>query len=251
MGDLKDHGKLDLKLFDPDPSADLSELEKDEAVTEEGFVLSKRRALRALAIGVAIGLVAAALIQIGAVTDFVSDTSFGKKFAPAAAAAVVAFLAGLFSQWIHISEKTVTFQSLSDPDRFQGKFEDMLAAIKAERLVIAIDNVDRASPEKAVEMLSTIKTYLEPASCSRRTNAIYRFKKMCRIKKVVFLVAVDDEALRRHLLARESATRLGLPRTRQCDTSTSTWRSSSASEFLFVESLRTTCENMLANTLGL
>jgi len=199
--DLKRDNHLHLKDFDPDK--DLSELDLDEQHTEEGFSLSWPRAKRALVIGLAIGLMAWLLIELGAITDFVKEDEFGKRFVPAAGAAVVAFLAGLFSQWIHITQRVVTIKSLTDPDRFQAKFVDMIKAVRRERLVVAIDNVDRCSPERAVAMLSTIKTYLEPAvepPASRRPKI---FSRAPAAKHVVFIVAVDHEALRRHLLAQE------------------------------------------------
>ncbi len=140
---------------------------------------------------------------------------------------MVAFLAGLFSQWIHITQRSVTVKSLSDPDRFQSKFIDLIKAVKADRLVIAIDNLDRCSPEKAVEMLSTIKTYLEPAVEPPSSQRPQIFRCGPAVKDVVFVVSVDDEALRRHLLAQElnrSATRGA---TRRCGTWRSIWPSSS------------------------
>lgn len=199
--DLKRDNHLQLKKFDPDK--DLSELDLDEQHTEEGFSLSWPRAQRALVIGLAIGLIAWLLIELGAITDFVKEDEFGKRFVPAAGAAVVAFLAGLFSQWIHITQRVVTIRSLTDPDRFQAKFVDLIKAVRRERLVVAIDNVDRCSPEKAVAMLSTIKTYLEPAVEAPASRRPKIFSRAPATKHVVFIVAVDHEALRRHLLAQE------------------------------------------------
>jgi hypothetical protein len=54
-------------------------------------------------------------------------------------------------------------QRLEEPDRFAAKFEQLMASVRSERVVIAIDNLDRCSPDRAVEILSTIKTCLEPA----------------------------------------------------------------------------------------
>jgi KAP family P-loop domain len=198
--ELKEDGQLDLKEFDPD--SDLTELDVDQQETEEGFSLSWPRAKRALAIGAVVGLIAFGLIELGALADFVRG-DFGKRFAPAAAAALVAFLAGLFSQWIHITQRVVNVKSLSDPDRFQAKFIDLVKAVHGDRLVIAIDNIDRSSPGKAVEMLSTIKTYLEPAVEPPASSRPKIFGRNPAAKRVIFVVSVDDDALRRHLLSQE------------------------------------------------
>jgi hypothetical protein len=142
------------------------------------------------------------LLQSAAWADWIKHDTFGQRFAPAAIAALVAFLAGVFSQFIHITQRVITKRSLSDPDRFEQKFGQMVAAVERDRLVIAVDNLDRTSPEKAVEILSTIKTYLEPALDPPKKSLGIR-RRDTVAKQVCFLIAVDDAALRRHLLAQE------------------------------------------------
>lgn len=73
------------------------------------------------------------------------------------------------------------------PFEFQEQFEQIFRSMvrtatssSAKRLVLCFDNVDRVDESIAVELLSTIKTYLEIESC-------------------VYLVPCDDEALIRHL----------------------------------------------------
>src|SRR5262249_2020080 len=75
--------------------------------------------------------------------------------------------------------------------QFLAKFRGLLKALRQTRLVIAVDNLDRCSPELVDELLTTIKTYLEPAS------------EKSRDADVVFLIAADDQAVRRHLETRE------------------------------------------------
>jgi hypothetical protein len=198
--ELKDGKHLALCKFDPDK--DLSELDTDQQHTDEAFSLSWPRVGRALLIASVMGAITFTAIKVGVLADFVKSDSFGKQFAPSAGATLVGFLAGLFGQSVHIAQRLSIVKSLADPDRFQSKFMSLVKAVRQDRLVIAIDNLDRSSPEKAVEMLSTIKTYLEPAiEISAMTRTVTGAPRIA--KKVVFIVAVDDAALRRHLIARE------------------------------------------------
>jgi len=54
-----------------------------------------------------------------------------------------------------------------------------------EKLVIVIDNIDRCPKDKAYEMITNIKSFLSTQ------------------KNVVFLIPVDDEALKRHIIKEE------------------------------------------------
>lgn len=86
-----------------------------------------------------------------------------------------------------------THRRIEDPDVFYDLFRDLVAATKIERLVIAIDNLDRCRADDALDLLSTIKTYLEPAAkVARRDDTDGR-------TEVLFVIAVDEDALRRHL----------------------------------------------------
>jgi hypothetical protein len=63
-----------------------------------------------------------------------------------------------------VRQQQLTKRSLDAPDLFETKFKELMKAVKAELLVIVIDNLDRCSPDRMLEVLATIKTFLEPAN---------------------------------------------------------------------------------------
>jgi hypothetical protein len=73
-----------------------------------------------------------------------------------------------------------------DPTRIEGKFRQIVDEItsrsKVNKLVIAIDNLDRCSSKDAIEMLEAIKALMEHEKC-------------------VYLVSCNDEALRKDLVS--------------------------------------------------
>lgn len=94
-------------------------------------------------------------------------------------------IVGTFFLWLlqqALTTQTITSATdrFKDPHEFETQFKNIVDEISSERLVVAIDNLDRTSHEKAVELLSTIKTFLEQ-------------------KKCIFLIACDDEAIKKHL----------------------------------------------------
>ena len=76
----------------------------------------------------------------------------------------------------------MSYDRFKDPDEFEQEFEKLISNIKVDRLLIVIDNLDRSTHGKAVELLSTIKTFLEPKS-----------------KKCIFLIQCDEDAIKKHL----------------------------------------------------
>jgi len=68
----------------------------------------------------------------------------------------------------------------SSPQEFEKLFLETISRKKSQRLVIAVDNLDRCDSEIAVEMLGTIKSMMEIPGC-------------------IYLIACDNEALERHL----------------------------------------------------
>lgn len=93
---------------------------------------------------------------------------------------VAAFLLWLLQQAMTTETITTATDRLQDPHEFEAEFKKIISKMSPEKLLIVIDNLDRASHEKAVELLSTIKTFLEQ-------------------KKCIFLIACDDEAIKKHL----------------------------------------------------
>jgi hypothetical protein len=82
---------------------------------------------------------------------------------------------------------TITEEPFKDPREFEDEFDRIVNTISAKRILIVIDNLDRCSHNKAVELLSTIKTFLAKDLSDDKAN------------KCIFLIACDDEAIKRHL----------------------------------------------------
>lgn len=101
---------------------------------------------------------------------------------------VATLLVWLLQQAMTTEMITMATDRLQDPHEFEVEFEKVISEISqrkqgklsSERLLVIIDNIDRASHKKAVELLSTIKTFLEKEGC-------------------VFLLACDDKAIKKHL----------------------------------------------------
>jgi hypothetical protein len=196
---LKIDGELDCGYK---PAVELDELHVDKQEIRESLGVSVSRFIRAAAIGLAFALIAAVLLYFDVFAK-VLEGDFGTEVLATVVAFVVGTFAGLFSQAIVVRPTTISHNALQDPDRFAEKFADLLKALKPQRLVVAIDNLDRCSPENAVEMLGTIKTYLEPTVAG---NSPPRSSARANVdKEVVFVVSVDDQALRRHLLTQEAS----------------------------------------------
>lgn len=89
-----------------------------------------------------------------------------------------------------------TLRRYEAPEQFAKNFGELLEHVTAPGLVVGIDNLDRCSPDRVAQVLATIKTFLEPALSGPGASANER---LC------FIVAADDEALRRHLVTQEMA----------------------------------------------
>ena len=97
-------------------------------------------------------------------------------------ACVLAFLLSL-----QAFSRTTMLDRFKDPAEFEKQFKDILTKVGvAKRTLIVFDNLDRCSPDKAVNALSTIKTFLAADSKKDRTNC-------------VFLIPCDDKAVERIL----------------------------------------------------
>lgn len=69
---------------------------------------------------------------------------------------------------------------IESPRQFDLLFREIIEHRRRKALIIAIDNLDRCESKLAVEMLGTIKTFMDVEGC-------------------IFIVACDDEALERHV----------------------------------------------------
>ena len=95
----------------------------------------------------------------------------------------------VLKQSLHlISSETTTFgaDKFEDPHEFENEFVNILAQLKNPRILVIFDNLDRVTQEKVAEVLSTIKTFLEPEKS--RVN-----------KDVIFLIPCDARAIKEHL----------------------------------------------------
>jgi len=109
-------------------------------------------------------------------------------------AGVSTALASLAVVAVILSPKTRTFSQgkYSDPYEFESEFLRVLGEgfSQADRVLVVFDNLDRVSEDKAVEVLATVKTFLEtkPIDGSR--------------SKTIFLIPCDDDAIRRQVQKR-------------------------------------------------
>lgn len=80
-------------------------------------------------------------------------------------------------------------EKLQDPIEFEDKFKQLIKNLNKDinKVVFVFDNLDRVSGEKAVQIMSTIKTFLDPVD------------KSIKDKNIVFLVPCDETAIKRHL----------------------------------------------------
>lgn len=81
----------------------------------------------------------------------------------------------------------ISSERLQDPYEFEEEFIGITKEISSKKLLIIIDNLDRCTHSKAVEFLSTIKTFLAKDTNINENN------------KCIFLIACDDEAIKAHL----------------------------------------------------
>lgn len=89
-----------------------------------------------------------------------------------------------------IETKTIitTQDKFTDPYEFENEFRRILKeGLKTKKLVIVFDNLDRVNGEKALEIMSTIKTFLDPIDESIKG------------KEVTFIIPCDEKAIKRHL----------------------------------------------------
>lgn len=101
-----------------------------------------------------------------------------------------AFLLWLLNQSVNLfSTETVSYgvDKFEDPHQFEEEFSKILSALKNPRVLIIFDNLDRVMHDKVAEVLSTVKTFLEPQDIADEK------------KEVVFLVPCDAKAIKQHL----------------------------------------------------
>ena len=163
---------------------ELSVLDEDVASSRERELTLSWRQLVVGLVGVCT-LAAVYLLVHGAVDD-----PDGSALTLVLLMPLIVFLAARAERLLRVREENVTRRRLEDPDRFAAAFRKLIRQVgNRERIVIAVDNLDRCTPETAADLLGTIKTYLEP-----------ELRELEDAPAVVFVIAVDDRALRRHLM---------------------------------------------------
>ena len=85
-----------------------------------------------------------------------------------------------FDKSLFLNDVVMTRDRLSEPEEFECEFKNIIKRSSKEKIVFILDNLDRMSSEKAVEVLSTVKTFLE-------------------IPKCIFLVPCDEDAIKKHI----------------------------------------------------
>lgn len=81
-------------------------------------------------------------------------------------------------------QKTITYSKPDSAEGFEERFVEALRRIKDNKLLIILDNLDRLISEKAVNVLSDIKTFLAAEESDNNT---------------IFLIPCDNEAITNHL----------------------------------------------------
>jgi hypothetical protein len=201
---LKDEGELE-DWYKPEEQ--LRKLDVSRSVPTSGQI---RLAPDQLYIGLAglaiIGLLALFLAIAGDFHRALTGLVAGAGVVALAIAALTPF-----TRVLELTQVTEVSDRLVDPELFTREFEDLLAAIKQSRLVVAIDNLDRCSPRRVTELLETLNTYLEPASQagSEQSERLRERRGGSQKPDAVFAVAADDIALKRHIESLEAKASAG------------------------------------------
>ncbi len=176
---LKEAGAL---AFTYKPEKKLEDLVVDiREVAEKGIRISWRQALLALLRGAIVGGVLFLALRV---LDRLNVLESGNDLALSLIAGLITASASELGRVIVVGEREVIRRSIDAPDLFEDKFKDLMNHVKADRVVIVIDNLDRCASDRVVEVLSTIKTFLEPTGAKVQP---------------IFVIPCDREAIHRHL----------------------------------------------------
>ena len=100
------------------------------------------------------------------------------------------------------SEENVTIHDVTHFRKIY--FEDIIDRCNEETVCIVIDNLDRVGADDAVKIMRAIKTFIvdvEEIGPDEESKDALPHK---MLDKVVFIIPCDDEALRKHILKRDS-----------------------------------------------
>lgn len=153
-----------------------------------------------------VGIVVA-FVLLSVIAVWIIDTLLGKEVAIPSTIALIALLFSLYSFIFNQLKVSVNKPLLFAPEQFEACFKEMVGcATKWDRykesalkwitlglhheqylrLVIVVDNIDRCQADKAYTLLTDIKNFL------------------CKEFDVIFIVPVDIEALRKHIIKSSS-----------------------------------------------
>jgi hypothetical protein len=190
---------------DFDPESELTDLDESKSRNVERLAGLSGDAFRETAVRVVLAGVIAFLILRVVGRSSLQHHGVWQDFVISGLITLLLFALTPLTRVFRVTEETYTRSRLEDPEQFSERFATLLSKLKKDRLVIAIDNLDRCSPERVEEILSTIKTYLEPVAQVVKPPTLVRLLKEDRTKEAVFLISADDQALRRHLEAKETS----------------------------------------------
>jgi hypothetical protein len=174
------------------PDTELGDLlEQRTTIHEIGFRLSPRRLLIACLEIALIACVAAVYLGWAAPSNFLQAGDHAALVGGVAIAAILALVFRHFETSISVKERQTTIGPVDAADRFEGKFKRLVASVSRSPFVIVLDNIDRCAPELALEVLTTLKTFLEPVVPNQP----------------VFIVPCDEVALLQHLMRSRQLSR--------------------------------------------
>ncbi len=150
----------------------------------------------------------ALILLIGiALVNIIPDTTGETKVTLALVITFFGILVNILGRAFSDYKVTVQEPMIFAPEQFEECFNEMIPKVfesnsvidkiakwisgqsyvsGLDKLVIVIDNIDRCPKDKAYEMITNIKSFLSTQ------------------KKVIFLIPVDDEALKRHIIKEEN-----------------------------------------------
>lgn len=211
-------GQLHPDEADFDPKVELTDLDEATSVKVEKLRGLSGDAFRETLLRSAIAAITVFVLLQLVGSDLRTEEGVIRDVVISAALGLLLFVLTPLTRIFRVTEQTLTRSRLEDPEHFTERFLALLQSLKKDRLVVAFDNLDRCSPDRVEELLTTLKTYLEPLAQPTKTGLLARlFGKSPSTKEAVFLIAADDEALRRHLEAKEwaastaSTQKAGLP----------------------------------------
>lgn len=118
--------------------------------------------------------------------DVISKSMF-ISFATASVSATL--LVKYFEVFIKTEKLDIKEDKFQDPHEFEFEFSRIVKSSKTEdkKIVICFDNLDRVSGDKALNIISTIKTFLDFKCDGNEANT------------VVFLIPCDVESIKNHI----------------------------------------------------